>query len=268
MPGIREELEPKTMRTVTTIADVRRALEQARKGTIGLVPTMGALHAGHLALIEAARAECDHVVASIFVNPAQFQEQADLAAYPTDLDRDLGLAAEAGVDLVFAPPVDEFYPPGFATWVEPEGAALGLEGEYRPGHFRGVATACLKLFTIVRPDVAYFGRKDAQQVAVVKQLVRDLDLELEIRVVETVRDAEGLALSSRNTRLSPEDRRRALAIPRALATRDPDEARSILTGAGLQPDYVAVADLDGPTLAVAARIGETRLIDNFRLEDE
>jgi pantoate--beta-alanine ligase len=256
------------MRTVTTIADVRRALERAREGTIGLVPTMGALHAGHLALIAAARAECDLVVASIFVNPAQFQEEADLAAYPADVERDLGLAADAGVDLVFAPPVEEFYRPGFATWVEPEGAALGLEAEYRPGHFRGVATACLKLFTIVRPDVAYFGRKDAQQVAVVKQLVRDLDLELEIHVVETVRDSDGLALSSRNTRLSSEGRRRALAIPSALATGDADKARSILTLAGVDPDYVEVADLDGPTLAVAARIGDTRLIDNALLEDE
>jgi pantoate--beta-alanine ligase len=256
------------MRTVTTIAEVRHALERAREGTVGLVPTMGALHAGHLALIEAARAECDTVVASIFVNPAQFQEAADLDAYPADRERDLALAAEAGVDLVFAPPLEEFYPPGFATWVEPEGAALGLEGEHRPGHFRGVATACLKLFTIVRPDVAYFGRKDAQQVAVVKQLVRDLNLELEVHVVPTVRDSDGLALSSRNTRLSPDERRRALAIPRAVATRDPGEARAILTRAGIDPDYVSVADLDGPTLAVAARVGETRLIDNASIEGE
>jgi pantoate--beta-alanine ligase len=256
------------MRTVTTIAEVRHALEREREGTIGLVPTMGALHAGHLALIEAARDDCDTVVASIFVNPAQFQEANDLADYPADREQDLALAAEAGVDLVFAPPVEEFYPAGFATWVEPEGAALGLEGEYRPGHFRGVATACLKLFTIVRPDVAYFGRKDAQQVAVVKQLVRDLDLDLEIHVVPTVRDDDGLALSSRNTRLSPDDRRRALAIPRALATGDPDEARAVLSRAGIDPDYVSVADLDGPTLAVAAHVGDTRLIDNALLEKE
>jgi pantoate--beta-alanine ligase len=256
------------MRTVTTIADVRRALEWARAGTIGLVPTMGALHAGHLALIDAARAESDTVVVSIFVNPAQFQEAGDLAAYPADLERDLGLAAEAGVDLVFAPAIDEFYPPEFATWVEPEGAALGLEGEHRPGHFRGVATACLKLFTIVRPDVAYFGRKDAQQVAVVKQLVRDLNLELEIRVIATVRDVDGLALSSRNTRLSADERRLALAIPRALATGDAKKAHAILNRAGLDPDYIAVADLDGPTLAVAARVGGTRLIDNALLEGD
>src|SRR5439155_8743614 len=134
----------------------------------------------------------------------------------------------------------------FATWVDPEGAAEGLEGAHRPGHFRGVATICLKLFNIVHPDVAYFGRKDAQQLAVIKQLVRDLDLELEIRAVGTVRDDDGLALSSRNARLSPSERERALAIPRALATRDPDRAREILATAGIEPDYVAVADLDGP----------------------
>jgi pantoate--beta-alanine ligase len=255
------------MRTLTTIAELRHALEPARAGsTIGLVPTMGALHGGHRALFEAAAVQCDLVVASIFVNPAQFQEQSDLDRYPADLAGDLVRAAEAGVDLVFAPPVDEFYPQGFATWVVPQGAAIGLEGEGRPGHFRGVATACLKLFTIVRPDIAYFGRKDAQQVAVVKQLVRDLNLELELRVVATVRDPDGLALSSRNTRLSREERRLALSIPRALATADPNCARALLAEAGLEPDYVAVADLDGPTLAIAARVGETRLIDNVLLE--
>jgi pantoate--beta-alanine ligase len=257
------------MRTLTTIAELRHALGPARAGsTIGLVPTMGALHAGHIALFMTARAECDLVVASIFVNPAQFQEQGDLDAYPADLSADLARAEEAGVDLVFAPTLEEFYPSGFATWVDPEGAAAGLEGEARPGHFRGVATACLKLFTIARPDVAYFGRKDAQQVAVVKQLVRDLNLELEIRVVPTIRDGDGLALSSRNARLSSDERRRALAIPRALETRDPDRARRLLDEAGLEPDYVAVADLDGPTLAVAARVGSIRLIDNVLLEGD
>jgi pantoate--beta-alanine ligase len=229
---------------------------------------MGALHAGHIALFEAARAECDTVVASVFVNPAQFADANDLTTYPHDLDADARRAAGAGVDLVFAPDLEEFYPAGFATWVEPEGAALGLEGDARPGHFRGVATACLKLFTIVAPDVAYFGRKDAQQVAVVKQLVRDLNLELEIRVVPTVRDADGLALSSRNARLSGAERERALAIPRALATRDIDRARALLAGSGVEPDYVAVADLDGPTLAVAAQVGGTRLIDNILLEGD
>ncbi len=257
------------MRTLTTISGLRHALGPARGvSTIGLVPTMGALHAGHVALIAAARSECDLVVASIFVNPAQFQEQSDLDAYPADLSADLARAEEAGVDLVFAPTLEEFYPSGFATWVDPEGAAAGFEAEARPGHFRGVATACLKLFTIAAPDIAYFGRKDAQQVAVVKQLVRDLNLELEIRVVATIRDGDGLALSSRNARLSTDERRRALAIPRALETRDPDRARRLLDEAGVEPDYVAVVDLDGPTLAIAARVGSIRLIDNVLLEGD
>jgi pantoate--beta-alanine ligase len=255
------------MTTLRTIAELRRALEPLRGGsTVGLVPTMGALHRGHEALFRAARAECDVVVASIYVNPAQFSETADAATYPRDLAHDERVAAAAGVDLVFAPADEEFYPHGFATWVEPAGAALGLEGAHRAGHFRGVATACLKLFTIVRPDLAYFGRKDAQQAAVVKQLVRDLNLELEIRVLPTVRDEDGLAVSSRNVFLSADDRARALAIPRALATGDLDAARAVLAEAGVEPDYVAVADLDGPTLAVAARIGRTRLIDNTLLE--
>jgi len=267
VPGIREELEPK-MRTFTTIAELRHALARRRAGQIGLVPTMGAIHAGHQALFAAARADCDTVVASLFVNPAQFGDPADLAGYPRDFDSDARAAEEAGVDFLFAPTADELYPPGFATWVVPEGAALGLEGDLRPLHFRGVATVCLKLFTIVSPDVAYFGRKDAQQVAVVKQLVRDLNLEVDLRVIPTVRDDDGLALSSRNGRLSAEERQRALAIPRALATHDPARARTILAEAGIQPEYLAVADLDGPTLAVAARVGSTRLIDNVLLEGE
>jgi pantoate--beta-alanine ligase len=229
---------------------------------------MGALHAGHVALLDAARPECDVLVASVFVNPAQFGDSADLAAYPQSLDADAAIAEEHGVDVVFAPPAAEMYPPGFATWVVPEGAAEGLEGAHRPGHFRGVATVCLKLFNIVRPQRAWFGRKDAQQVAVLKQLVRDLNLDLEIRVVDTVRDADGLALSSRNARLSREEREVARAIPRALETRDAARAREILAAAGLRPDYVEVADLDGPTLAVAAQIGATRLIDNVLLEGD
>jgi pantoate--beta-alanine ligase len=248
-----------------TIAEVRA---HPRQGVVGLVPTMGALHGGHEALFAAARAECDTVIASLFVNPAQFQEAGDLAAYPRGERDDLAVAAEAGVDLLFAPDVAEMYPPGFQTWVEVEQVARGLEGEFRPGHFRGVATICLKLFVVVRPDLAYFGRKDAQQVAVVKQLVRDLALPLRIRAVETVRDADGLALSSRNARLSADERVRALAIPHALETRDPERARAVLAAAGVEPDYVEVADLDGPTLAIAARIGETRLIDNVLLEGE
>jgi pantoate--beta-alanine ligase len=265
VPGIREELEP-NMETFHSIAELRQALAPLRGGRrLGLVPTMGALHEGHAALFGAARSESDVVVASLFVNPAQFSDAADLAAYPLDLDRDRAFAAEHGLDLLFAPDAEELYPAGFATWVEPAGAAEGLESAHRPGHFRAVATICLKLFNIVRPDTAYFGRKDAQQLAVIKQLVRDFDLELEIRAVETVRDPDGLALSSRNVRLSSAERERALAIPRALATRDPGRAREILAAAGVEPDYVAVADLDGPTLAVAALVGSTRLIDNVRL---
>ena len=257
------------METFSTVAELRHALAPRREwSVVGLVPTMGALHAGHDALFSAARAECDVVVASVFVNAAQFSDQEDFDAYPRDLERDQRRGAACGVDVIFAPSAAELFPPGFATWVEPGGVAEGLEGGQRPGHFRGVATVCTKLFTIVRPQVAYFGRKDAQQVAVVKQVVRDLDLELRIRVVPTDRDDDGLALSSRNGRLSDAERSPALAIPRALATRDPTRAHALLAEAGIEPDYVAVADLDGPTLAVAARIGSTRLIDNVLLEGE
>ena len=241
-------------------------LDLPRHGAVGLVPTMGALHGGHAALFAAARPACDVLVASLFVNPAQFSDSSDLGGYPRDLDADAARAEAEGVDVLFAPPADEMYPPGFATWVDPEGVAVGLEGAHRPGHFRGVATVCLKLFNIVRPQAAWFGRKDAQQVAVVKQMVRDLNLDVEIHVVETVRDEDGLALSSRNARLTPEERTAALAIPRALATGDAVEARAILVAAGLEPDYVTVADLDGPTLAVASRVGSTRLIDNVLLK--
>jgi pantoate--beta-alanine ligase len=265
------------MMTVRTITEMREALEPHRGAhTIGLVPTMGFLHDGHISLFRAAREECDIVVASLFVNPTQFGETRDLEAYPRDEERDAGIAAAARVDILFAPPVEEMYPPGFQTWVEVEEVSRPLEGQFRPGHFRGVATICLKLFTIVRPDLAYFGQKDAQQVAVIKQLVRDLDLELEIRVQPTVREPDGLALSSRNVRLGPDERQRALLIPRALAAglaafragADPvAAARAALDG--LEPDYVAVADLDGrPTLAIAARVGTARLIDNVLLEGE
>ena len=240
-------------------------LDQPRNGIVGLVPTMGALHEGHSALFATARPDCDVLVASVFVNPAQFSEPADLGAYPRDLDRDAAFAAEHGVDVVFAPRADEMYPDGFATWVEPGGAAEGLEGAQRPGHFRGVATVCLKLFNLVRPQIAWFGRKDAQQVAVVKQLVHDLNVPVEIRVVETARDQDGLAFSSRNALLSDDERERARALPRALETHDPAAARAVLEAAGLAPDYVAVADFDGPTLLVAARVGSTRLIDNVPL---
>jgi len=248
---------------------VVRAIEELEPapGT-GLVPTMGALHDGHRALFRAARAESDRVVASLFVNPAQFDEQADLEAYPRDEARDLELAEAESVDVVFAP--DELYPAGFATWVEPQDT--GAEGAARPGHFRGVATVCLKLFNLVRPDRAYFGQKDAQQVAVIRRVVRDLDVPVEIRVVPTVRDPDGLALSSRNERLSPDERARALGLPRALAAAagEPDPAAAARASLnGLEPEYVEVLDLgDAKVLAAAIRVGSTRLIDNVLLEGE
>jgi pantoate--beta-alanine ligase len=229
---------------------------------------MGALHDGHLALLHAARAENDTVVMSLFVNPAQFSEGGDLARYPRDEKRDLELAREAGVDVVFAPSRDEMYPPGFQTWVEVTELGSTLEGEFRPGHFRGVATVVLKLFTIVRPTRAYFGQKDAQQAVVIRTLIQDLALEVELRVVPTVRDADGLALSSRNALLSPDERRRALALSRALATGDREQALAELARAnGLEIDYVEVADFDPPVLAGAVRVGSTRLIDNVVLEE-
>ena len=251
-----------------TIADVRAALAARRGGTIGLVPTMGSLHGGHLALLEAARADCDTIVMSLFVNPAQFGDPADLNGYPRDEARDLELAREAGVDIAFVPSAAELYPPGYQTWVDVTELGAVLEGEHRHGHFRGVATVCLKLFTIVRPNVVYFGQKDAQQVAVLRRMIADLHLELELAVLPTVRDEDGLALSSRNARLSADERARALALPRALATRDPDTARAILEDAGLAVDYVAVTPFDPPVLAAAGRVGETRLIDNVPLEED
>jgi pantoate--beta-alanine ligase len=251
------------VKIVRTIPELRA---EPRGGSVGLVPTMGAFHEGHLALFGAAREENDVVVASLFVNPAQFGANEDLARYPRDEERDARLAEEAGVDVLFAPAAEELYPGGFQTWVEVQELGRRLEGEQRPGHFRGVATICLKLFNIVRPDRAYFGQKDAQQVAVLKRMILDLNLELELRVVPTVRDADGLALSSRNAYLSPEQRERAVALPRALATRDPAEARELL--AGLDVDYVEVVDLDPPVLAAAVRIDGTRLIDNVVLESK
>lgn len=256
------------MKTCRTIADLRTELEPRRVGSIGLVPTMGALHAGHLSLLEAARAENDTVVMSLFVNPAQFGDAADLAGYPRDDDRDLALAEKAGVDIVFMPSADEMYPPGFQTWVEVTELGSMLEGEFRPGHFRGVATIVLKLFEITRPDRAYFGQKDAQQAVVIRALIRDLALEIELRVLPTVRDEDGLALSSRNAQLTPEEREVALSLPRALATRDREAALTILRATpGLEIDYVEVADFDPPVLAGAIRVGTTRLIDNVVLTE-
>jgi pantoate--beta-alanine ligase len=260
------------MKTLRTIDEVRNAVAEA--GRVGLVPTMGAFHEGHLSLMRAARAECDLVVVSLFVNPAQFGTNDDLSRYPQDVARDEETAEAAGVDILFVPPADEMYPDGYATWIDVELA--GAEHDARPGHFRGVATVCVKLFNIVRPQLAYFGQKDAQQAAVLRRLVRDLNLELELRVLPTVRDTDGLALSSRNVYLSEEERRRALALPRALEAgrsahlqgSDPvAAARAALNG--LEPDYVDVLELDGVTvLAAAARVGSTRLIDNVILQGE
>ena len=253
------------MKVVRRIADLHLGTAD-----VGLVPTMGALHAGHRALFRAARGENDVVVASLFVNPAQFDEQSDLAAYPRDETRDAAIAEEEGVDVLFAPTPDEMYPPDFTTWIDV--ADAGAEGAARPGHFRGVATVCVKLFNIVRPRRAYFGQKDAQQAAVLRRVVRDLNLPLEIRVMPTVRDADGLALSSRNVRLTPDEREQALGLPRALhAAADADDpvaaARARLNG--LQPEYVEVVDLGGAkVLAAAVRVGMTRLIDNVLLEGE
>jgi pantoate--beta-alanine ligase len=267
------------VRTVRTIAKVRDALADPRRhgNRIGLVPTMGAFHPGHLALMRAARKASDVAVVSLFVNPVQFDDPADLARYPRNEAQDLAAAEDAGVDMLFAPSAEELYPAGFDTAVDPGELGRVLEGAARPGHFRGVATVCAKLFSIVQPDVAWFGQKDAQQVAVVRQLVRDLNLPIEIATLPTVRDSDGLALSSRNARLSPDEREAALALPRALgacraahhAGADAARAaRAVLDAeAGLLVDYVAVADFDGPTLVAAVRVGATRLIDNARLEE-
>jgi len=242
-----------------------RTAEELRlppQGSVGLVPTMGAFHAGHLSLFRAARAENDLVVASLFVNPAQFAPGEDLDRYPRDEKRDAALAAEEGVDVLFAPAAEEIYPSGFQTWVEVENLGSSLEGRHRPGHFRGVATVCLKLFNLVRPARAYFGQKDAQQAAVVRRMVRDLAVPVEIRVCPTVRDEDGLALSSRNAYLSPEERQAALSLPRALKAHD----QSLLDG--LEVDYFEEADFEPRVLAAAVRVGGTRLIDNVVLKGD
>ena len=257
---------------------------------LGLVPTMGALHEGHLALVRRARAESVTVAVSIFVNPTQFGPQEDLAQYPRALERDLALLEAEGVDLVYAPTAEEVYPPGFDTWVEPGALAQRLEGEARPGHFRGVATVVTKLFNVVRPDRAYFGQKDGQQLVVIRRLVRDLDLDVAIVAVPTVRDSDGLALSSRNAYLTAQERRAAPALYRALrhgeelwrrGERDAlvlrQAVRAVLEREPLIKDveYVSVADaatleelegVDRPAmLSLAARLGKTRLIDNLTL---
>jgi pantoate--beta-alanine ligase len=268
------------MRLARTVAELRTALNElhADGQRIGLVPTMGAFHDGHLALMRAARQADDVVVVSLFVNPAQFGPDEDLARYPRDEEQDAEMAIGADVSVLFVPSVAEMYPVGFDTHVDPGALASVLEGAVRPGHFRGVATVCTRLFGLVRPERAYFGRKDAQQVAVIRQVVRDLALGVEIIAVPTVRDADGLALSSRNAYLSESERGAALALPRSLEAGlhvhrsggTPDQVvaatRQVLEAESrLGVDYVAVADLDGPTLAAAVRIGGTRLVDNVLL---
>jgi pantoate--beta-alanine ligase len=267
------------MITSRTIPELREALAPLRTGTtVGLVPTMGGLHRGHEALVRAARTDCGVVVASIFVNPAQFGAGEDLERYPADEEADSRLAEAWDVDCLFVPAAGEMYPEGFQTWIDVEQVSLGLEGASRPGHFRGVATVCLKLFNIVRPDRAYFGQKDAQQAALVERMARDLDLELEIVVVPTVREGDGVAASSRNVYLSPEERDAARALPRALdagarayraGTDAAEAAKAVLTGEPrLAPEYVEVARLDGRVYLLAAvRAGSTRLIDNVVLEE-
>jgi pantoate--beta-alanine ligase len=274
------------MRTVRTNAEMRAAVAEARAAgrSIGLVPTMGAFHGGHHALMRAARERTDLVVVSLFVNPTQFDEQADLAAYPRDEARDAAEATELGVDVLYAPPVEEVYPSGFATSVRVDGLADVLEGASRgPGHFAGVCTVVTKLFNVVTPDVAFFGQKDAQQVAVLRRMVRDLDLPVALDVVPTVREADGLAMSSRNRRLDAGERARALALSRALhaaeravdaGERDAAAIERAARGAmgGVETEYLALVDPDSFSavqhvngrvlVAVAARVGGTRLIDN------
>lgn len=274
------------MRVIRDVGTLRAAL--ADGGRIGLVPTMGAFHEGHLSLIRAARAACDLVVVWLFVNPTQFNEAADLASYPRDEERDAALAAGCGADILFAPAVEQVYPAGFATTVSVAGLGETLEGAHRPGHFAGVATVVAKMLNMARPDVAYFGAKDAQQVAVVRRMVRDLDIPTRIEVLPTVRDADGLALSSRNVRLDAEERGRATALYRglcagraALAAGEHDAAaltklvEETLVRAGVAVEYVAVVDADTfaplvrverPALVVVAGwVGGTRLIDNLEV---
>jgi pantoate--beta-alanine ligase len=277
------------MRTLRTIPGLRTALKPARRAdrTIALVPTMGALHEGHLSLIRAARAQANEVVVSLFVNPAQFNDPEDLAKYPRDEERDAQLAEQAGADILFAPPPEIVYPPGFGTEVRVGGPLTEtLEGEHRGAeHFHGVTTVVTKLLNMVQPHVAFFGQKDAQQALVIRKLVRDLDMDVQIEIAPTVREPDGLALSSRNARLDGDDRHRALALSRALqaaqsaaAAGERDAAaiaqlaRASMQELHVEPDYLALVNPDdlvpvhtvrGDTLvAVAARIGEVRLIDN------
>jgi pantoate--beta-alanine ligase len=280
------------VRTIREVAELRSALDAPKRAgqRIGLVPTMGAFHEGHLSLMRQARAQCDEVVVSLFVNPAQFNDPSDLQAYPRDEARDAALAAEIGVDCLFIPSQAEVYPRGFATTVSVSGLTDRLEGVHRGrAHFDGVTTVVTKLFNMVAPDVAYFGQKDAQQALVIKRLVRDLDLPVRIEVCPIIREADGLAMSSRNVRLSPGDRARAAALQRSLraveaavAAGERDPVRAIaggmaeLSAADIEPEYLElvgadsvapVRRLDGDVLVVvAAKVGATRLIDNHMIK--
>ena len=282
------------MITLSTIAEVRAHVAAARRDgrSVGLVPTMGAFHGGHEALMRAARETCDEVIVSLFVNPAQFEEPADLAAYPRTHAQDAATAAGLGVDALFLPAVGEIYPDGFATTIRVGGLADVLEGAERgANHFAGVCTVVCKLLNIVAPDVAFFGQKDAQQVVVIRRMVRDLDIPVRLHVVPTVREPDGLALSSRNSRLDAADRERAVALARGLeavreaverGARDPAAVeaagRAAMDAEGVRPEYLAVVDpdtlervreIDGRVLVVvAARVGPARLIDNFLIDTE
>jgi len=280
------------VRVLRSVAEVRTAVGEARGGrqAVGLVPTMGALHEGHLSLIRRARADSDLVIVSLFVNPTQFGVNEDLDAYPRDEQRDAELAEHAGADILFAPPVREIYPDGFATTIHVSGLTEVLCGVHRgPTHFDGVATVVAKLFSIVAPDAAYFGQKDAQQVLVIRRLVRDLDIPVRIEACPIVRESDGLAMSSRNVRLDPTARKQATALNRALdaaeaavgrgetgATAVLDSARTVLDAAGIEPEYLELRSPDDlheldsvrdvALLAVAAQVGQVRLIDNRILE--
>lgn len=280
------------MDVIDSIEGLRKA-RNAIIGSVGLVPTMGALHAGHIALVRQAKAENDHVIVTIFVNPTQFAQNEDLSKYPHDIPRDLDMLRQAGVDLVFTPTVDQIYPEGFQTLIEVERVSQGLEGERRPGHFRGVATVVAKLFNLTQPDCAYFGQKDAQQAAVIKQMVRDLNFPLRIRICPTIREADGLAMSSRNVYLSETQRRSASIIHQSLEAaseayakgeRDPVRIRVVIEGVLkreplAQVDYVSIADpvslqeLNTASelamlVSLVVRMGTTRLLDNMLLPHE
>jgi pantoate--beta-alanine ligase len=276
------------MLTIITLTDLRSA-RLAFPGRVGLVPTMGYLHEGHLSLVRRAREECDHMIVSIFVNPTQFGPKEDLSKYPRDLDRDLSLLEPLGVDLVWMPTAEMMYPPGYQTWVEVEGITRPLEGSVRPGHFRGVTTVVAKLFNAVQPHRAYFGQKDAQQAAVIRQMTRDLNFSLEVVVCPTVREPDGLAMSSRNVYLDPDQRRAATVLSRSLRAakesyedgeRDAEKLRGkmkeVLAGEPIaQVQYVSCADYDTleeletvtgkALLSMAVFMGKTRLIDNIVL---